>query len=81
MAKKELRTLERYVFGDIGHLPVGDVRPSHIRSILDEAAAKGLKRATLSEIRGVAYRLFRAALEVGLIDVNPVAAVRTPKTR
>jgi hypothetical protein len=72
---------DRYVRESIGRLPVCDVRPSHVRGILDDAAAKGLKRATVAHVRGVMHRLFRAALEEELIEHNPVAAVRVPKMR
>ena len=81
MAKKERRTLEMYAFDAIGHLPLCDVHPSHVRSILDDAAATGRRRATVSGIRGVMHRLFRAAVEVELVEHNPVTPVRTPKLR
>jgi len=81
MVQKERRTLEMYAFDAIGRLPLCDVRPSHVRSILDEAAAKGLRRATVAEIRGVLHRLFRAAVEVELVEHNPATPVRTPKLR
>jgi integrase len=81
MAQKEKRNLELYVLDAIGRLPLSDVRPLHVRSILDEAAAKGLKHKTVADIRGVLHRLFRAALEDELTETNPVAAVRTPKGR
>ncbi len=80
-AQKERRVLEMHVLGAIGRVPVADVRPSHIRSILESAALKGLKRKTVSEVRGVLHRLFRAALEHEVIETNPVAAVRTPRIR
>ena len=72
---------ERYVRNAIGHLPICDVRPSHVRGILDDAAARGLKRATVAHVRGVMHRLFRAALEAEMIEHNPLAAVRVPKMR
>jgi integrase len=81
MVDKERSNLELHALGAIGRMPVCDVRPSHIRSILEEAAAKGLKRKTVSDLRGVLHRLFRAALEDEAIENNPVAAVRTPKMR
>lgn len=81
MAKKERRNLEMYALDAIGRLPLCDVRPSHVRGILDDAVAKGLKRATVAEVRGVLHRLFRGALEIELVEHNPVAAVRTPRTR
>jgi integrase len=81
MVRHERRNFELYVFDAIGHLPVCDVRPSHVRGILDHALAKGLRRNTLAHIRGVLHRLFRAALEAEIIEHNPCAAVRTPRTR
>jgi integrase len=81
MVKKERRNLELYALGTLGRLPVCDVRPSHIRSVLEDAAAGGLRRNSLAHIRGVLHRLFRSALEDEVIETNPVAAVRTPKTR
>jgi integrase len=80
-ASDERMYFDRYVRESIGRLPVCDVRPSHVRGILDDAAAKGLKRATVAHVRGVMHRLFRAALEEELIEHNPVAAVRVPKMR
>jgi integrase len=81
MAHKERRNLELHALDVIGRLPLCDVRPSHVRGILDDALAGGLRRNSLAHIRGVLHRLFRAALEDELIEHNPVAAVRTPKTR
>ncbi len=81
MVKKERANLERHAFEAIGRMPIGDVRPSHVRSILEDAAAKGLRRNSLAHIRGVLHRMFRAAVEDELIEHNPVAASRTPKTR
>lgn len=81
MVKKERRTLEMYTFDAIGRLPLRDVRPSHIRSILDDAVAKGLRRNSLAHIRAVLHRMFRSAVEDELAEHNPVAASRTPKTR
>ena len=81
MAQKERRNLELYALDGIGRLPLCDVRPTHVRGILDDAVAKGLKRKTVADLRGVLHRLFRAALEDEAIEHNPVAAVRAPKTR
>ena len=43
MAKKERRSLELYAHAldAIGRLPLCNVRASHVRSILDDAAAQG----------------------------------------
>jgi integrase len=93
MAADERRNVERHVLPEIGHLPLCDVRPSHVRAILEGVAAstytKGIRqpsdkpyrRETVTKVRGAMHRLFRAAQEDDLIEHNPVAPVRTPKTR
>ncbi len=80
MADKERRSLEMYALGDIGHLPVRDVRPRHVREVLQAAQARGLRQKTLAYIRGALRRLFASAVEDELAEHNPVAHVRTPKT-
>jgi len=77
----ERALLVRHALDAIGTLPLCDVRPSHVRGILDDVAAKGLGRSSLAHVRGVLHRLFRAAQEAEIVEHNPVAAVRTPKTR
>jgi integrase len=79
--KDERGWLTRHVYDTIGTLSVCDVRPSHVRGILDDALAGGLRRNSLANLRGVMHRLFRGALEAESIENNPVAAVRVPKTR
>src|SRR5581483_4223457 len=81
MAGKERRNLELHALAALGRVPLWDVRPSHIRSVLEDLAAKGRETKTIAELRGVLNRLFRTALEEELIGSNPVAAVRTPKVR
>jgi integrase len=81
MVHKERRNLELYALATIGRMPLCDVRLSHVRAILDDAASKGLRRNSLAHIKGVLHRLFRAAVEEEAIESNPVAAVRTPRTR
>src|ERR1035438_6497781 len=58
-------------------LPLRDVRPSHVRGILDKAVAQGLKRATVAHVRGALRRLFAEALAEELVETNPVVAVRS----
>ena len=73
--------LRRDVLDAIGKVPIGDVRPSHIRGVLDESLARGLRRNSLANIRGVMSRLFRAAVEDELIVQSPVTAVGLPRMR
>jgi integrase len=65
----------------IGSMYLCDVKPSHIRVILDEAAAAGVKRLTLVAIRSLLHRIFKAAWTDELIETNPVDRVETPKLR
>jgi integrase len=81
MVHKERRCLELYALETIGRMPLRDVRASHIRSLVDEALGRGLKRATVAHIHGALARMFRAALADEVIEQNPVAAVRVPKVR
>jgi integrase len=81
MVNKERRCLELYALGTIGRIALREVRASHIRSIVDEALARGLKRATVAHVHGALARMFRAAHADELIDQNPVAVVRVPKVR
>ncbi len=80
-ARWERSYFKNHVVEAIGHLPVGDVRPGHIRAILDEVAAKGLKRATVGEVRGLVSRIFDHAWRAELIESNPVARVKLPEMR
>jgi integrase len=80
-ARWERSYLKNHVFEAIGNLPLGDVTPSHVRSILDDVAGKGLKHGTVVEVRGVLHRLFDDAWRVEVIASNPVARVRVPPSR
>jgi len=80
-AREECSQLARYALDAIGTLPLCDVRPSHVRSILDDAATKGLRRSSLAHLRGVMHRLFGAAWRAEVIETNPVARVEVPPTR
>ena len=59
--KDELALLERHVFDAIGSVLLADVKPTHVRSILDAVVVKGLKRGTVEQVRGVMNRLFGEA--------------------
>ena len=73
--------LRNHAFTAIGALPLGDVTPGHIRGILDDVAAKGLRRGTVEQVRGVLHRLFDDAWRAEIIESNPVARVKLPPMR
>jgi integrase len=80
-AKAERSNFKNHVVGAIGNLALCDVKSSHIRSILEDVAAKGRRRATVGEVRGLMYRLFDDAWRAELIESNPVARVKLPPSR
>ncbi len=92
-ADAERTHFDLHVASAIGHLPLCDVRPLHVRSILDEVATKTYVRGkhqpqvkqygreTLAKVRGMLQGLFRSAQEEGLVEHNPVVPVRAPRTR
>jgi integrase len=91
----ERRNLEWHVLPEIGHHPVGDVRPPHISAILAAVALKPRARPpggasperstysqqTVKHVRGAMFRMFEAARIEGLIEHNPVAGVRLPRMK
>jgi integrase len=89
----ERRNLERWVLPAIGAMPLSDVRPLHVRAILESVAtgtyetgkihvrSKRYRAASVAKVRSALHLLFRSATEAGLIEHNPVAAVGTPRTR
>ncbi len=81
MAKKEWGDLQTYALDAIGRLPLCDVRPAHVRRILDDVVELGRSRATVRHVRGALRRLFAAAVSDELIEHNPVDAVRMPRMR
>src|SRR5260370_15890432 len=82
-----------HIDGAIGHLALRDVRPPHVRAILEEVASKSYVsgkhqpktkrygRGTVSKVRGLLHGLFRSAQEDGLVEHNLVVPVRAPRTR
>jgi integrase len=65
----------------IGGMYLCDVRPAHVRAILDDAIEAGLKRLTIVAIRSLVHRIFKAAWLAELIESNPVDRVEVPKVR
>ncbi len=83
MIESERGYLDGYALDVIGGLALREVRPAHIRQILDGAIARGKRRGTVQHIRATLHRMFFSALESEIDGMthNPVAAVRTPKMR
>lgn len=78
----------------IGHMPLGEVMASHVRSVLDDAATgqlmpvrrngqktnpKPYSRQSVAHIRATIFRLFDSAWRDELIPENRVARVSVPE--
>ncbi len=80
-ARWERSYFKNHVVEAIGNMTLEDVKPAHVRFILEEAAAKGLKHATVGEVRGLLHRIFDEAWRAELIESNPVARVKQAGSR
>lgn len=69
----------RDIHPTLGHLPLSEIRPAHVRSLLAAKVADGKKKNSVRTIRAILFRSMRAAWEAELIPENPVAKVRLPK--
>lgn len=68
---------ESFVKRHIGHLSLSEISPATIYNMLNEAAANGWSRSTVSKVKGVVSRPFQWAIgSVGLDMIPPTAAIR-----
>lgn len=65
----------------IGDLRVDRIRPRHLRQVLDGMAAGGSSARSVSEGKAIISSCLARAVDVGLIDANPAAGVRTSAGR
>jgi hypothetical protein len=80
-ARWERSYFKNHVVEAIGNMAFEDVKPAHVRFILEEAAEKGLKHSTVGEVRAVLHRIFDEAWRAELIESNPVARVKQAPSR
>ncbi|MGH2699381.1 MAG: tyrosine-type recombinase/integrase [Actinomycetota bacterium] len=71
--------IRRQIAPVIGGLEIVKIRPSHIRAVLTRMQQRGLSAATIAQARGVLGSALRQAMEEGLIQSNPVTAVKRPR--
>lgn len=62
---------------ELGVMEVGRIRPRHVRTVLDAMAAGGASPRSVTEAKAILSSCLARAVDVGLIDVNPCAGVRT----
>jgi hypothetical protein len=80
-ARDEIQRLRDYVFPSIGKLDLADIRPRHVRDVLNDAVKRGLSTQTVRHIRNAMYKVFRAALVDELVTENVVPKVDTPDVK
>jgi integrase len=77
----EIGWLKNHILPTIGALFLADVKPLHIRQILDQCVAKGFAQQTLRHIRQTMQHIFAQAWRDDLISENPVEKVLLPQVR
>ncbi|HYP68767.1 MAG TPA: integrase arm-type DNA-binding domain-containing protein, partial [Thiobacillaceae bacterium] len=71
-ADKALTHLQGYVFPEIGHLPVAEVKASQLLAMLRKVEAQGIA-FTASRLREMCGQIFRYAVATGRAEDNPAA--------
>jgi len=72
-AEQYRSTFKHHVYPALGHLPLGDIKRTHIRSLIADKAAAGLSRSTLRNIAVPLRAMLNAAVEEDRIPGNPAA--------
>jgi hypothetical protein len=65
---KRIRKFENHLFPMIGHYPIDDLRPKHLRKVLNHIYEKSADNA--QRIRADLILIFSYAVQYGLIEVN-----------
>lgn len=63
----------------IGHLPLNQVEATHVMQILDHAKDSELSHATINRIRALLSVMYSYAMDLGLVEKNPVSRVKKYK--
>lgn len=69
--------LRRHVIPQLGAMPIPDLRPHHVRRVLDEMAEKRLSPSSRTGVLTALSSLMRFAMKQELIDRNPVRDLDT----
>lgn len=69
----------RHLAGRIGDELAIDVRPRHVKALRGEMLADGLGPQTVRKALQVLGTLFSHALELDIVEVNPVPQIRKPR--
>ncbi len=63
----------------IGHLPLNQVEATHVMQILDHTKDSELSHATINRIRALLSVMYSYAMDLGLVEKNPVSRVKKYK--
>lgn len=70
--KDDRARITLHVLPVIGHMPIGDVRPRHLRDLIVDLKASGkLAPKTIREVAGVVHTMFKSAVVEEIIVTNP----------
>lgn len=78
-ALKDEQDLERRILDQLGDRPVGELKPTDFRKLTSHLASSyGPARA--QRLWSVTRKAFNWAFDAGVIEANPVAGIKPPKT-
>ncbi len=80
MVRDERANLRDHILPHLA-LPLDEVRPVHIRAVIDAAIAGGYRRGTVGHLHRLMGRLFKSAWQDEVIRENPVLRVEVPALR
>ena len=90
-AESEIIYLEKYIFptdvgteeqpARFGDLLLGDIRPRHVKIVLERTRGLGKAKQTVQHVRATLGRVLRKAVEDELVGENVVTKVSAPKMR
>jgi hypothetical protein len=74
-----LQRLRQFVFPELGQLPVGDVRPAHVRAALARGLASGKARSTIAKIKIDISTVLAELWRDEAVPANVAKRVQIPK--
>ena len=79
MVKHEQSMFRKHVAPLIGGMPIEQIGRADVNRVLTSAIETGLRRETISKLRGLMHRIFDEAWHNEIIQENPVERTRVPK--
>ncbi|UTO18346.1 tyrosine-type recombinase/integrase [Acinetobacter sp. Z1] len=75
----DLSRFNNHLHNVIGHLPLNQVEATNVMQILDHAKDSELSHATINRIRALLSVMYSHAMDLGLVEKNPVSRVKKYK--